>query len=82
MPTPVCKVCGHPVKTIKGKVQKWYHPACKKYRNFLGAAVRAVKEMNPKPTEEAASKIRHEAMIASYRIGATVQKRDARGRFC
>jgi transposase len=82
MPTIPCEVCGNPVEYVPGKVKKRTHLACGRYRNFLEAAVRAVKEMDPKPTEVAAREIRHEAMVASYRIGATVQKRDARGRFC
>jgi hypothetical protein len=82
MPTLPCDVCGDPIEVTFGKTRKRYHPTCKKFRNYLEAAVRAVKEMDPKPTEEAAGKIRHEAMIASYRIGATVQKRDRFGQFC
>ena len=82
MPTLPCDVCGEPIKIVSSKTRKRYHPACKKFRNYLEAAVRAVKEMDPKPTPEAASKIRHEATVAAYRIGATVQPRDSRGRFC
>ena len=78
----VCEVCGDPVEAVPGKTRKRYHPACKKFRNYLDAAVRAVKDMDPRPEGEAASKIRHGAMVAACRIGATVQKRDARGRFC
>ena len=77
-----CLICGNPVEGVHGKVQKKYHRPCRDFKNFLEAAVRAVKEINPKPTEEAAREIRHEATVASYRIGAMVQPRDSRGRFC
>ena len=77
-----CDVCGNPIKHIPGKVQKTYHRPCRDFKNFLEAAVRAVKEMDPKPTPGAAREIRHEATVASYRIGAMVQPRDRFGQFC
>lgn len=81
-PSGICDVCGHPIKSVPGKVQKKRHKPCRDFKNFLAAAVRSVRQMDPKPTPVAASKIRHEATVASYRIGAMVQPRDARGRFC
>ena len=82
MANPDCEVCGHPIESTPGKVPKKYHPPCKRFRNYLEAAVRAVKEMDPKPTAGAAREIRHEATVASYRIGAMVQPRDRFGQFC
>ncbi len=82
MANPICEVCGNPIKHIPGKVQKTYHRPCRDFKNFLKAAVRAVRQMDPKPTVEASREIRHEAAVASYRIGAMVQPRDSRGRFC
>ena len=81
MPTLPCEVCGQPIKIGLGNTRIRYHPACKKFRNYLEAAVRAVKEMDPKPTDEAARKIRREAFVAQCRISASVQDRDALGRF-
>lgn len=81
-PTIFCDVCGHPTESVPGKVQKTRHRPCRDFKNFLAAAVRAVREMDPKPTPAAAREIRHEATVASYRIGALVQPRDSRGRFC
>ncbi len=82
MAKPICDVCGHPIECIPGKVQKKYHRPCRDFKNFLKAAVMAVKEMDPKPTPPAAREIRHEATVASYRIGAMVQPRDRFGQFC
>ena len=76
-----CEVCGHPIEVIPGKVQKKYHGPCKDYKNFLAAAVRAVQQMDPKPTDDASKEIRHETTRASYRICALVQPRDELGRF-
>jgi hypothetical protein len=82
MPTLPCEVCGHPVEIVPGKVKKRYHLPCKRFRNYLEAAVRAVKEIEPKPTPEAAKKIKHNTFVALCRIGATVQPRDQFGQFC
>jgi len=82
MTTHPCEVCGNPLKIIPGKVPKRYHPACKDLRNFLEAAVRASREIDPKPTGDYIKKIQHEALVASCRIHAYVAKRDALGRFC
>ena len=77
-----CEVCGNPIEYIPGKVKKTYHKPCRDFKNFLAAAVRAVSAIDPKPTDEAAKKIQHEAFVASCRIHARVAKRDSRGRFC
>jgi transposase len=82
MKTNSCPICGNPIKSTPGKVQKTYHRPCRDFKNFLEAAVRAVREMDPKPTPDASREIRHEATVASYRIGATVQPRDRFGQFC
>jgi hypothetical protein len=77
----VCQVCGDPTKVIPGKVPKRYHPACRKLHNYLEAAIRAAREIDP-PTDDGIKKIQHEAFVASCRIHAIVAKRDALGRFC
>lgn len=82
MTNPTCPVCGNPVECIPGKLQKTYHRPCRELKNFLAAAVRAVSRIDPKPTDEYAKKIQHEAFVASCRIHAIVAKRDALGRFC
>jgi len=81
MKTNPCPVCGNPIKSTPGKVPKKYHKPCRDYRNFLAAAVRAVQQMDPKPTDDASKEIRHETTVASYRICALVQPRDELGRF-
>ena len=82
MPDLTCEVCGHPTESIPGKVQKTYHKPCRDMRNFLNAAVRAAREIDPKPKGDYIKKIQHEALVASCRIHAIVAKRDALGRFC
>lgn len=77
-----CEVCGNPIEVIPGKVQKRYHGACKDFKNFLEAAVRAAKQIDPAPTDECRKKIQHQAFKAQCRIHASVAKRDALGRFC
>jgi hypothetical protein len=81
-PVLCCPVCGHPTESVHGKVQKKYHRPCRDFKNFLEAAVRAVKDIDPKPTPEAAKKIKHKTFVALCRIGATVQPRDQFGQFC
>lgn len=79
---PLCELCGHPLAHTPGKVQKTYHRPCRDFKNFLAAAVRAVSDIDPKPTDECIKKIQHEAFMASCRIQARIAKRDSRGRFC
>lgn len=80
-PEKICEVCGHPIKSRPGKVEKRYHMPCKKWRNFLDAAVRAAQEINPKPTHRKSTYIRQEATRAANRMAALAQPRDALGRF-
>lgn len=76
-----CEICGHPLQHTSGKVKKKYHKPCRDFRNFLAATVRAVKQMDPKPTDEASKEIRHQVFVAQCRICALVQPRDELGRF-
>jgi hypothetical protein len=80
-PGKICEVCGHPVKSTPGKVTKRYHDACKRWRNYLDASVRAAREMNPRPTPRQAIYIRQEATRAANQMAALAQPRDSRGRF-
>jgi len=77
-----CQVCGHPIPDTGSKQKKLYHEPCKKWKNFLDAAVRAAQEMDPKPTPDGATFIRQETFRASNRMAAIVQPRDSHGRFC
>ena len=80
-PEKICEVCGHPIELKPGKVQRRYHTPCKKWRNFLDAAVRAAREINPKPPHRQSTYIRQEATRAANRMAALAQPRDALGRF-
>ena len=79
----ICRICDVEIDQENTKVKRQYHPACKRFRNFLDATVRAAREIvEEHPTDRARSNIRHEAFVASNRMGAILQRRDARGRFC
>lgn len=77
-----CKVCGNELPKPKRGQQKTYHEPCKRWRNYLDAAVRAAQEMDPKPTREGATVIRQETFTAANRMAAIAQPRDELGRFC
>lgn len=77
-----CLLCGNPVKCVTGKVPATYHRPCRDLKNFLAAAVRAAKQIDPAPTDECRKKIQHQAFVAQCRISARIAKRDSRGRFC
>lgn len=76
-----CQVCGHELLDRGPRQQRLYHDACKKWRNFLDAAIRAAGEISPKPTSAGASFIRQETFRAANRMSAIAQPRDERGRF-
>jgi len=77
-----CEICGSEIDEKGTRSDTKYHPICKRFRNHLDAAVRAAREIMPTLDGYAARRIRREAFIASNRMGAILQKRDSRGRFC
>ena len=42
-----CKICGDPVPQSGTRAKRLYHPECKKLKNYLDAAVRAGKAIQP-----------------------------------
>lgn len=77
-----CEVCGNEIEDLGPRKQRRYHDACKRWRNFLDAAIRAAQEMDPRPTADGARFIRQETFRASNRMAAITQPRDRLGRFC
>lgn len=77
-----CQVCGHPIEDPGPRKQKLYHEPCKRLKNYLDAAVRAARDIDPKPDRSGATMIRQRCCKASNQISAIAQVRDKYGRFC
>lgn len=80
--TIVCEICGSKVSQDGTRSPRMYHPRCKQFKNHLDAATRAAREIREEMPEESRRLLRHHAFVATNRIGAILQKRDGRGRFC
>jgi hypothetical protein len=78
-----CGICGDEVDQTGTRSRRLYHPACKRFRNFLDAAERAAKEIVAEDrTDWGRRIIRRHVFTLANQVGAILQRRDERGRFC